>query len=68
MERVLSWGIFIAVSCTKGKTFCERPFTLHRQQPEKDKENFDVTPLEKFLRGIMVTALSPNNHAMYIVS
>jgi len=26
----------------KGKGFSERPFALHRQQPEKDKQNFDV--------------------------
>jgi len=25
-----------------GKTFCERPFALHRQQAEKDKQNVDV--------------------------
>jgi len=24
--------------------FCERPFALHHQQPEKDKQNFDVAP------------------------
>jgi len=33
----------------KGKAFCECPFTLHRQQPEKDKQNFDVAALVKFL-------------------
>jgi len=26
----------------KGKEFCERPFALHCQQPENDKQNFDV--------------------------
>jgi len=26
----------------KGKAFCERPFALHRQQSEKDKQNLDV--------------------------
>jgi len=37
-----------------GEAFCERPFALHRQQPEKDKQNFDVTShLEKFLRPPM---------------
>jgi len=36
--------------CTKGKALCERPFALHCQQPEKDKQNVDVAPLEKFLR------------------
>jgi len=31
--------------------FGETPFTLHRQQPEKDKQNVNVAPLqEKFLR------------------
>jgi len=28
----------------KGKAFCERPLALHRQQPEKDKQNFDISP------------------------
>jgi len=36
-----------------GETFCERPFALHRQQPEKDKQKFDVAPLEKFLQTPM---------------
>jgi len=27
-----------------GKAFCERLFALHRQQPEQDKQNFDVSP------------------------
>jgi len=37
-----------------GKTFCERPFALHRQQAERDKQNVDVAPaLEKFLRTPM---------------
>ena len=27
-----------------GKAFCERPFVLHRQQPEKDKQNVDFAP------------------------
>jgi len=26
----------------KGKAFCERPFALHRQQPEKE-QSFDVS-------------------------
>jgi len=29
------------------QALCERPFTLHRQQPEKYKQNFDVAPHEK---------------------
>jgi len=28
----------------KGKEFCERPFALHRYQPENDKQNIDVAP------------------------
>jgi len=30
-----------------------RQFALHRQQPEKDKQNFNFAPLEKFLRTPM---------------
>jgi len=30
--------------CSKGKAFCERPFTLHCQQIENDKQNVDITP------------------------
>ena len=30
--------------CRKGNAFCERPFALHRQQPEKDKQSVDVAP------------------------
>jgi len=29
--------------------FCERQFALHRQQPEKNKQNVKAGPLEKFL-------------------
>jgi len=36
-----------------GKAFCERPFALHRQQAEKDKQNVDVAPPGKFLRTPM---------------
>jgi len=31
-----------------GKALCECPFTLHRQQPEKYKQNIDVSPHGKF--------------------
>jgi len=31
-----------SVSCRKGKALCKRPFVLHRQQPEKYKENVDI--------------------------
>jgi len=30
--------------CGKGRAFCERPFALHRQQLERDKQNVDVAP------------------------
>jgi len=40
-----------------GKTLCDCPFALHRQQPEKDKQNIDVSPLEKFLRMPMERGL-----------
>jgi len=33
--------------CKKGKAFCERLFTLHRQQLENNKQNFDAAPPEK---------------------
>jgi len=34
----------IVLETRKAKAFCERTFALHRQQPEKDKRNFDVAP------------------------
>jgi len=40
-----------------GKALCECPFALHRQQPEKYKQNIDVSPLEKFLQMPMETGL-----------
>jgi len=27
--------------------FCVRPFALHREQPEKDKQNVDIAPQGK---------------------
>jgi len=33
------------------KRFVNVHLRLHRQQPEKDEQNFDVSPLEKFLRA-----------------
>jgi len=30
-----------------GTAFCERPFALHRQQPDKDKQNCNVAPRGK---------------------
>ena len=35
----------------KGKALCERPFALHRQQPEKYKENVDVSLPGKISAG-----------------
>jgi len=38
----------LAAALRKGKAFCECPFALHRQQPEKDQQNVHVTPLKNF--------------------
>jgi len=49
--------IFVTVAVT---TFCERPFALHHQQLENDKQNIDVGPsLEKFLRTPIAKAVQP---------
>jgi len=32
--------------CKNGKAYCERPFALQRQQPEKHKKNVDVASPE----------------------
>jgi len=37
--------------CRKGKAFCEHPFALRHQQPEKDKQNGDVPPIRKNFCG-----------------
>jgi len=34
----VKWSNFVL--CRKGKALCERPFTLHHQQPEKYKQNW----------------------------
>ena len=47
--------------CKKGKILCERPFALHRQQPEKNKQNVDF-PLEKFLRTPMFISLVESSY------
>jgi len=57
----------------RGKAFCERPSALHRQQPEHDKQNVDVSPLQNFLHTPMLTqscrhggalvGLAPSNKA-----
>jgi len=41
----VTWSIFFVV--LRGKAFCERPFALHRQQPEHDKQNVDNAPPRK---------------------
>jgi len=45
LKHTTEHGAF-CLSCTKGKAFGERPFALHRQQPEKDKVNVQVTLCE----------------------
>jgi len=48
-------GIFFVV-CRKGEAFCVRPFALHCQQHEKDKQNVVfASPLEKLLRTPMLS-------------
>jgi len=42
----VNWSNFL---CRKGKAPYEHPFELHRQQPEKHKQNVDVSPLENIL-------------------
>jgi len=38
------------------KAFCERPFTVQPQQPEKDDQNVAAAPtVEKFMRAPMAT-------------
>jgi len=51
----VKWSNFFL--CRMGKAFCERPLTLHPQQPEKFKQNFNVAPMEKFLRTPMERGL-----------
>jgi len=36
--------------CRQGKALCKRPCALHRQEPEKYKQNVEASPLEKSLR------------------
>jgi len=43
-----------SLQCRKDKTFCERPFALHDQQPGKGfLKCWRCPPLEKFLRTPM---------------
>jgi len=37
----VTWVSF-SLWCRQGKALCERPFALHRQQPEMDKQNVDL--------------------------
>jgi len=55
-----SMGHFLrGVDCRNSKAFCERPFALQGQQPEKDKRNVEVAaPLEKYLQTPTATFLS----------
>jgi len=39
--------------CRKGEAFCERAFALYRQQPENEKQEATLPPLENFLRTPM---------------
>jgi len=41
------------------QAFCERPFTLHRQQPEKYKHNLDVAPHGKIYAEAHGRGLGP---------
>ena len=34
----------LSLGSIKDKAFCYRPFALHRQQSEQDKQNVDVAP------------------------
>jgi len=50
------WEIFIGHM--GNFLFCTRQFALHRQQPEKDKQNVDFAPpLEIFLRTPLTAGL-----------
>jgi len=52
----------IEVQRAQTNGFFERPFALHRQQPEKDKQNLDVVAAsEKILRTSMDALISRSN-------
>ena len=57
-QKIENWGSTSANNWgRKDKAVCgERPFPLHRQEPEKDKQNFEIAPLEKFLRTPMIVS------------
>jgi len=44
--------------------FCERPFALHCQQPEKDQQNVDVATQENILRTRHVTKCDKGNNSL----
>jgi len=48
VTNAVKWSSFLW--CRKGKALCERPFALHCQQPEKDKQNVEFSPPENVLR------------------
>ena len=50
---VVTWEF--PVWCRNGKSFCERPFALQHQQPEKNMQNVDFPPLKKCLLTPMLT-------------
>ena len=51
-QKIDNWGsIRTDWWYRKGEAFCEGPFALRRQQPEKDKQNFDVASPWKNFRG-----------------
>jgi len=56
---VVTWAFFVVLLCRNGKTFRERTFALHRQQPDKHQQNVDVAPLEKFLRTPVLQSATP---------
>jgi len=41
---VVTWAFFAVLSCRNSKTFRERTLALHRQQPDKNQQNVDVSP------------------------
>ena len=50
--------------CRKCKSFCERPFLLHRQQSEKDKQNIGVAPPGKISADAHARSCTYNSHIM----
>jgi len=46
-SMVSSASFWLRYWCRNDKAFCERLFTLYRQQSEKDKQRVDLAPLWK---------------------